>query len=193
MSVFHCLGPVYFSQIADQILNKTGLWINGQIYRILEIEFYLHSPNHPDGYVHKNPEQQISYGWYFHRFGNGTYKNGTFKGLDITLGSPGVYFSILIRTIGTPSLVIEGPCKTVDHVLEQMNVQNIYQMTGGICCSCIGGPLCLISYNWVQEQIWTGSRVGLSTKHLEFKEKDYRFLIMKHLIRKQKTGLRPIQ
>jgi hypothetical protein len=53
-----------------------------------------------DEYTHCN-DDQLKYGyWYFHKFPNGSYKGGTFKGLDITLGNnKDKYCGILIRSI----------------------------------------------------------------------------------------------
>ena len=38
---------------------------------------------------------------YFHKFKNGSYKEGTFKGMDISLGNSdkNIYFGILIWTM----------------------------------------------------------------------------------------------
>ena len=74
-------------QIARTILSNYVLVANASTYRIMEIEFYVHGSNHLDTYTHGNPDQ-LTYGkWYFHKFATGSYKGGTFKGLDITLGS----------------------------------------------------------------------------------------------------------
>ena len=73
--------------IADRFFNQTIIVSNTVEYRIREIEFYLRSDDHQDEYTHCN-QDQTEYGkWYFHKFKNGTYKVGTFKGLDLTLGS----------------------------------------------------------------------------------------------------------
>jgi len=40
-----------------------------------------------------------------------------------------------------------------------------------------------------KEQIFIGPRIGLSDKYPEYKNKLYRFLIYKNLIKKQKTKL----
>ncbi len=75
----------HFAKVADQILNKHVMWINSKPYRLLEIEFYLNSQNHPDTFTHGDPMQAKRGEWYFHRQKN-TYKAGTYKGLDIAFG-----------------------------------------------------------------------------------------------------------
>jgi len=111
--------PENFTYIADIILNHTLLMINGYPHRICEIEFYLNSESHPDEYVHCHEDQTKKGTWYFHRYNNGTYKNVTFKGLDIVLGSENIYAGILIRSIIDikQKKLIEGPCRTVNHIL----------------------------------------------------------------------------
>ena len=42
-----------------------------------------------------------------------------------------------------------------------------------------------------KEQIYKGARVGLSDKYPKFKNLNYRFLIKKNLIKKQKKDLIP--
>ena len=89
-------------KLAEKILNETILISNDQIYRICEIEFYLKSTDHKDDYTHGNSDQNKYGKWYFHKFSSGAYKGGTFKGLDITLGSdkePKCYCGILIRAL----------------------------------------------------------------------------------------------
>ena len=65
--------------------------------------------------------RQGSYGvWYFHRKG-GTYKSGTFKGMDLACGDQeqGVYAGLLIRAVvGAAGELVEGPCLVVEKILE---------------------------------------------------------------------------
>src|SRR5687768_6144859 len=89
-----------FEGYADGIMNGCVITIGGEWHRILELEFYLHNAEHPDPYVHRNPQQLTVGQWYFHRTGN-SYKGGTYKGLDITFGADS-YGGILIRTLLSP-------------------------------------------------------------------------------------------
>jgi 3-methyladenine DNA glycosylase Mpg len=106
-----------FDELAEQILNKYQLVIAGVPYRIHEIEFYLSSEEYPDPYVHCDVMQKTIGKWYFHRKG-GSYKGGTFKGLDITFGE-NCFGGILIRAISREDKIIDGPCRTVDEILRQ--------------------------------------------------------------------------
>jgi hypothetical protein len=81
-----------FADIADDFLNRRVLVLNEfenspkTEFRLTEIEFYLYSETHPDPYTHRSEEQRAFNAFYFHKFSNGTYKSGTWKGLDICLG-----------------------------------------------------------------------------------------------------------
>eukprot|EP00438_Fugacium_kawagutii_P019613 Skav232786 [mRNA] locus=scaffold614:202164:202508:- [translate_table: standard] len=58
--------------------------------------------------------------WYFHKKG-GTYKSGSFKGMDLACGDKegNVFAGLLLRAVIDPSdKLIEGPCLVVDKILE---------------------------------------------------------------------------
>jgi len=58
--------------------------------------------------------------WYFHRKG-GTYKSGSFKGMDLACGDKAgnVFAGLLLRAVIDPlDKLIEGPCLVVDKILE---------------------------------------------------------------------------
>ena len=96
-------------------------------FRLTEIEFYLYSVTHPDPYTHRAEEQKYKNRFYFHKFSNGTFKSGTWKGLDICLGNGDSYFGALIRSItdiGT-GRTIEGPCLTVNRILDHFGSGNV--------------------------------------------------------------------
>ncbi|GJJ14512.1 hypothetical protein Clacol_008776 [Clathrus columnatus] len=74
-------------------------------FQLLEIEFYLYSPNvHEDPFCHGHVNQTKAGQWYFHRAGKGKpgvqksesetststggYRGGTRKGVDLTFGNP---------------------------------------------------------------------------------------------------------
>jgi len=118
-----------FSDIANNLLNKAVMVVNGVRHRLVEIEFYYkNGGNHDDPFTHGDAVQLTSGKWYFHRMGNG-YKGGSYKGLDITFGGQGpdeapAHGGILIRAIepleggGTANSLVEGPCKVVDLILQ---------------------------------------------------------------------------
>jgi hypothetical protein len=195
--------PENFAHLADRILNYTLLMINGHPHRICEIEFYLNSPTHSDAYVHTNEDQTKKGTWYFHRYNNGTYKNGTFKGLDIVLNSginlenkERIYASALIRTIIdiNQRKIIEGPCLVVNHILALYRLDNIMMLTGGNSLNFMKNNhnLILVEGNpSVLEPILYGPRIGLSDKYLEYRTKYYRFVIGP--IKKQRKTLTYVQ
>lgn len=83
-----------FSQVIHQILNQRVLMINKIPHRICEIEIYCCTPNHRDPYAHCHPDQATYGNLGFHRASNkegSKYKNGNYKGLDLTLGSENNY------------------------------------------------------------------------------------------------------
>jgi len=183
-----------FNDIANKILNERVLSVNGKLYRIAEIEFYLHNENHPDTYVHCNQDQLLHKCFYFHKFGNGTYKGGTFKGMDITFGdeSSDTYFGILIRAIYDieEKQMIEGPCNTVNRILSDLQYDSIIDFTKNKTIMINNKKLSLIKdKNLKEKTIWVAPRIGLSNKYPEYRQNLYRYVIYKNLIKKEKTKL----
>jgi hypothetical protein len=184
-----------FNEIADLMMNKSILKINGSSYRICEIEFYLNDKQHPDTYTHSNPDQSEYGFWYHHKFGNGAVKSGTFKGLDLTLGSAkkNKYCGILIRSIYDVlnDTFIEGPCLCVNKILELYGTQKIgdFAMTKK---SVLKNDYQLIikdDSTLKQEKISAGPRIGLGDKNPLYKDRPYRYVIYKNKIKKQKRSL----
>ena len=69
-----------FEEIAETLLNNVALYIGGEKYRFLEIEFYSNGENHEDIFTHSDEYQKKNMIWYFHRQNGKSYKNGSFKG-----------------------------------------------------------------------------------------------------------------
>lgn len=116
------------NRISNLLLNQTVLVIKGVPHRLTEIEIYYTSIEHPDPFNHCHPLQQLSGYWYFHSATKtiGSYKGGTYKGLDITCGSTNTYGGILIRSIELPNKsILEGPSKIVDYLLKQCGYDSI--------------------------------------------------------------------
>jgi hypothetical protein len=187
-------------QIAESLLQSYVLVVNEKEYRLCEIEFYVKSDQHDDKYTHGDQNQKMSGKWYFHRYRNGSYKSGTYKGMDLTLGDPETCFGILIRSLydQDSDTVIEGPCKTVNLILgandkndvreymqdkrdplDASDTKNVY-----LKHSVQGLP---------DEPMYSGPRIGLSDKYPEWKNIRYRYVIKKNLIKKGKKNLNSIQ
>ena len=83
--------PASFKTIAEQLMNKFRLHVNGKKYRVVECEFYYFCSGHKDPFAHGHELQKTTFGqWYFHG-----------SGLDITLGNrdKSTYGGILLRGI----------------------------------------------------------------------------------------------
>jgi hypothetical protein len=186
---YDILDETHFDYMANTLLNKYILVINKREYRIIEIEFYLHSDNHPDDYVHRHPDQLSSNMFYFHKFKSGSYKGGTFKGHDLCFGDENTYFGILIRSIYdiANDTVIEGPCNTVNRILSEYNYDSVREFVGdglGILGNDRGYVL-KRNRDLVKKKIYVGSRIGLSDKFPEYQNRKYRYVIYKSRIKKK--------
>ena len=199
-------------QLAYDILRKYVLTVN-QIYRyqICEIEFYVRNDNHNDQYVHCSIEQLNKYRFYFHKYKNGTFKSGTWKGLDICFGSTDdngnkTYFGVLIRSIMNIDTheFIEGPCKVVNKILENLNcnnTQDFFNKYNSLDNSPFDkyhisdnniynkkGIIRISIENDNNQLIYKSTRIGLSDLYPEFKLKLYRFCTLKNQIKKERKN-----
>ena len=158
------------------VLDTRQLNINGQIASLVEIEAYLHSASHPDPYVHQNQDQKNYATWYFHKHKNGTYKGGTFKGMDLILGNEKFFFGILIRTIRVGDNVIEGPCNCVNYILKTCGKDTVKDLVDSNGIDVTKGLVTLIKSDSVNSNIISGPRIGLSDKYPEWKDVKYRYV-----------------
>lgn len=111
--------PPAFRRIAELLLDRAIWHVGGREHRLTEIEFYFAGPGHQDPFTHGDPIQRTMGRWYFHRQG-GTYRGGTYKGLDVTFGREDAFGGILLRgalPLDAPEEMVEGPSSLVDHVL----------------------------------------------------------------------------
>lgn len=161
------------------LMYKRHLLINGHKFEIIEIEVYYNAPGHNDVTVHKTPEQAMFGKWYFHRSKpGGAYRGGTFKGLDLTLGSEGVYCGILIRGIHSDSTgPIVGPCRVVDFVLKSYGIGDLNEFVGSqiLDASTNHRQFHLIPTETaiLVDQLYIGPRIGL--KDFAWKDVELRF------------------
>lgn len=209
---------VEFLRISQYLLNDCILVINKKEYRLVEIEFYYTDDHHNDPFTHQHEIQRDKGKWYFHRAGSNIaknsgssearhgYKNGTFKGLDISIGNSISYGGILIRTIKSliDGSLIEGPSLTVDHIIHLNECQTIDEFVTSKLHNNLSidnklGPLYLSDRNinikehdFQSRQIIKCPRVGLSLKKSvppipdQFIFRKYRFLTCPHDIKKGK-------
>jgi hypothetical protein len=135
--------------IAEKYLSSY-LVINGTYYQICELEYYHHSAGHPDIFTHCDKEQSENETFYFHRMHGKGFKEGTYKGMDITFGNDNEYGGLLVRSIRKINIedksendnksekdgaIIEGPCLVVQEILKAFNydrVTDFYKYYSGI-------------------------------------------------------------
>jgi len=183
-----------FGDISNQIMNCMVFRIKDKTFRICEIEMYLNNQTHNDPYVHSNQDQKNFGKFYFHKYSNGTYKSGTWKGMDIVLGNQDTYFGILIISIMDldTNTFIEGPCKCVNKLLEQFDCFDVNELFNKRANPNVQIDL---TDNWIRfekndllekKDIFVGKRIGLSDKYPEYQNKLYRYVIFENKIKKEK-------
>ena len=196
-------------ELAQELLNCVVLVLSdsrsgSQIeFRLTEIEFYLFSDSHPDPYTHRSPEQKLSNRFYFHKFANGTYKSGTWKGLDICFGSESSYFGVLIRSLvnTTTNQFIEGPCLSVNTILNHFSCKDVKELASKVFGEKLDfdifddrKPVHLRLVDHLKEEIlFRGPRIGLSNKWPEYRDLPYRYCIFRDKIKKQKRDLKQVE
>ena len=195
-------GPAvdWFAAIAERLLARSTLVVAGKPYRFHELEFYYHGPAHADSFTHRDPWQQTCARWYFHRDG-GTYRGGTYKGLDITFGPEGEYGGILIRSLGSDDgELINGCSLCVDRLLAAAGCKDVASLaraveehpvdTGGSMLEIVEGS------SLPPAEIWRTARVGLTLKRaarypelVDYIARPYRFLDVPRKIQKGRLQL----
>lgn len=172
-----------FDLLSRKLLKNFKLMVGDEKYSIEEVEVYYYSNDHKDEYVHKNKDQLKNAKWYFHQYGIGVYKSGTYKGLDMTFGNDvDKYGGILIRSIMNINTneFITGPCNCVNHMLKKFNLTESGEMVNRLEDLDIfntNNTLHLIyEKNEIIPTIFTGPRVGLSLKYPNYLLKEYRYL-----------------
>ena len=164
-----------FSVIANTLLNYSCLVIANQAYRIIEIEFYLCTPSHPDPYVHKHPLPPVTGTLHFHKHPNGTYKGGTYKGVDFVWGgvADGTFMVLIRSMMDAAGQLTTGPCKVVDLILASCGHESIISLVASGTVPYIV-PVAGIT---ISAALWWGSRVGLSDKYSAYRDLPYRYAI----------------
>lgn len=185
-----------FNALADKLLNNTILCVKNKRFRLCEIEMYYKNDAHPDHYVHSDPDQKTKGNFYFHKYKNGTFKSGTFKGVDITFGNDNTYFGVLIRSIQNidTNEFTEGSCNCVTKILSVFNVKdvkelfNIHYPDKNIINITDSELYLKMDDNLDREIVYNGPRIGLSDKFLNYRDLEYRFAIkIKNIKKKRKT------
>jgi hypothetical protein len=172
--------PDWLSSLARRLLNAARLVVAGEPYRLVEVETYYHSGDHPDPFSHRDPIQLESGRWYFHRTG-GVYRSGSFKGLDVTFGDGAAYGGILFRGFETPEArLVDGPSLLVNHLLVKTGNRTVASLDQSLAKRAAwddGGVIRLAPIDDEARPVFTSARVGLSFKRVRPTPENVRFLL----------------
>lgn len=196
----------WFAEIANKLLNESVLHINDVPHRFIEIEFYYKGGVHMDHFTHGDEMQKTHGHWYFHRQGK-SFRNGTYKGLDFTIGNSKVFGGVLIRAVEnlTEGTLIEGPSLVVDHILNLNDVGSIDELVQGfsvnalmkskqLYISDIASSSTSVAHKYSAEKVYTCPRVGLTLKkndnnQAKFIMRHYRFFLRPSKLKKGKVNI----
>jgi len=121
----------FFQKLGKFLLNQVVLVAGGKSHALREIEFYWKTEEHQDIFTHSSKVQETCGFWYFHRTGN-NYRNGSYKGLDISIGrGKDACGGALIRSLevlDNSGKFICGPSLSVDHILSMCNANSISEL-----------------------------------------------------------------
>lgn len=170
-------------RVAALVLQGATLRVGDARLRVLEVEAYVRARWHPDPFTHADPAQSTVGRWYFHRTG-GTYRAGTFKGVDLTFGAEGVHAGLLIRAVRSgEGARVEGPSCVVDHALQATR----HATVASLARACEAGDHDALALTLDdpprRDAVYAGPRVGLSLRpgatpeRVFFLPRPYRFVV----------------
>jgi hypothetical protein len=170
----------WLAAIAHRLLNGVCLVAGGEAHRLVEVEAYYHSADHPDPFAHCDPVQLLPARWYFHRT-RGVYRSGSFKGIDLSFGDGkafgGMLFRGLERADGT---LVDGPSLLVDHLLAATGKLDVRTLDLAIGSREAGDPASPLRLEVIDEParpVLTSARVGLSLKRTKPTEQNVGYLL----------------
>lgn len=167
------------------ILNHARLILGGEhTLRVVEAELYLHHPERwPDPYVHGHPFQREPSQWYFHRAGS-SLRQGTFKGLDLTLGDGHeTHAGLLIRSVETShGKLICGPCNCVHHIMQTLGIEALADLEAQARAHDATSDKNILSLQTLATEtkpltVYHSARVGLSLKRVATHPEMPRFIL----------------
>lgn len=182
--------PAWFAAVADRLLNHLRLHVAGRPHRLIEVEAYVHAPDHPDPFPHRHPIQSQPGQWYFHRT-HGAYRGGSFKGVDVSVGGGSACGGFLLRGLETPDgTVIDGPSLLVDFLLSGTGFGTVAKLDaalGETPAWDADSPLSLRPVEAEPRPILKGLRVGLGLKRHGRAAVDYLFRRYRYLTDPRRT------
>ncbi|MCB9749792.1 MAG: hypothetical protein H6713_07280 [Myxococcales bacterium] len=162
----------WFSRLAEDLLNKTAVMIGGAAHRLVELEVYYDEPGvHPDPFTHGHALQRQSGRWYLHRVGDGL-RGGSFKGVDLTVGSPRASGGVLVRGLERPDgALVDGPSLCVDYMIEQSGLADLAALDRALGQTPAGDPrlpvhLAALPAGAEARAVHRTGRVGLTLKRV---------------------------
>lgn len=189
-----------FERIVNELINSYLIKCKDKLYNICEVEVYYKDKGHPDPFVHCSLEQKTCGEWYFHKMG-GSYKEGTFRGLDLTFGGKNAFGGILIRSLSykdkDDNIFIEGPCNVVNTFLKALSFNTVKEFVSSLntlsAFDCDSLKLVKRDNN-NNRTLYSGPRVGLTLKkftesRLNYICKNYRYLTDPKKIKKYKNTI----
>ena len=176
------------------LLNQVLLRAGDAALRPVEVEAYYTGPGHADPFAHADPVQAGCRVWYFHRRG-GSYRGGSFKGLDLVFGPPAGRGGLLLRALERDDgAVIDGPSLCVDHLLACTGHTAVADLDAAIAGRDAWdprSPLHLAPADLARREPLATPRVGLTLKRVAehpsmpaFLDRHYRWLTRPRAIKK---------
>ncbi len=195
--------PPAFRAVAELLLNRVTVHVGGHPHRYTEVEFYVDGPEHGDPFTHGDPMQRELGRWYFHRTG-ATYRGGTYKGHDLTIGRADTAGGVLVRglqRLDGDQRRVDGPSTCVDHVLALSGHGGVASLAGSFD-RAVDPPAAGASPLFATVEaasrgltVYATPRVGLSLKRgatpgrLRFLARPYRFLTEPARVKKGRAHL----
>lgn len=194
-----------FRNVAELLLTRATLVAGTAALRPTEIEFYYYGGHHRDEFAHRDSTQERLAYWYFHRTGT-SYRGGTYKGLDLTIGREGHARGGVLLRAAAPLVPdaprasrIEGPSRLVDELLRLTQSPTIADLAARFDLAADpapGSPLHLrLEPQPRPLAVLASARVGLFLKRGDLDAKarylarPYRFLVEPALVRKGRLQL----
>ena len=182
------------SSLARKICCELDVVVCDKSCEMVEIEFYITTPEHPDPFTHCHELQREFGNWYLHRVGTGI-RNGSFKGIDFTVGDGNVHAAVLLRSIRTADgQLVSGPSLCVDYLIDECQVSDVHELNTVLSKHDIFSLKNAVHLR-VREtardvELFSTARVGLSAKgDQSFAGARYRFLTEPRGIKKGRREL----
>lgn len=182
-------------KVAELVLRRATLRMGDARARVLEVEGYVRARWHPDPFAHADPVQNTLGRWYFHRAG-GTYRGGTFKGVDLTFGGGSARAGLLIRAVAAPDGArVEGPSCVVDHALRATGHATVASLARACDAGDHDALALALDATPRSDAVYAGPRVGLTLRQgatperVFFLPRPYRYVVDPRAAKKGRASI----